>query len=683
MWVSRGIGDEAYEPGVTLLGEAPLRYVTARNVMLCAVLFAAACGDADESGSADEGRCTPGETVCNGMSGFAVCQDDGIFGPQTLCAADAECREGACRAVAATQEFCEPCSSNAQCDNGLCYGKDRAKEWCIVPCTDDGDCEPTARCLPVSNGQGAFWDTYCVPKELSCQVPPRGDVGAACARNQECISELCVEGRCSQLCERGLDCPSGFSCVPQGQGADVVSSCRAEDRGGAVGETCDPTGGGGDCASGLCVDGTDGGAATCTQICTEDSDCPGDARCAPAEIPSPDAPTLTASVCRRPLTPSCKPTNGGVELCDTLDNDCDDQVDEGGVCDARSAVVTTVNLGTVELAGTGQTSTLFEMVLPDDVVSFTIVAEGLGASFGQLAALIDPTGANVIEQMKPYAFDDTLAVQVPNSSDIPLRGGRWQFALVNFFAQTTAEVSVIVKTGALEVEHDAKLNVFFAGTQVDARSAPTDPAFQELTREVAEVYRRAGVRLDTEDVGYYDVANPEFAFIDTTDGFDSELRRLFAESAIADDDGRINVFFVRTISSGTPGFITLGVAGGIPGPPGVNGTRSSGVVVGLDSFGANSLPRRITEIAGVWAHEMGHFMGLFHTSEQTGRSFDPLPDTPECPESADGDGDGFVLARECGAERGASNLMFWEANPLAQDISADQSEVLRRNPLSK
>ena len=98
------------------------------------------------------------------------------------------------------------------------------------------------------------------------------------------------------------------------------------------------------------------------------------------------------------------------------------------------------------------------------------------------------------------------------------------------------------------------------------------------------------------------------------------------------------------------------------------------------------------------AHEVGHYLGLFHATERTGSTpssptnfvnVDPIPDTPECLLTVDqppsGDGDLSVDPTECGVAGGARNLMFWTQGPdslgARDQISADQAFVLVRNPL--
>ena len=91
------------------------------------------------------------------------------------------------------------------------------------------------------------------------------------------------------------------------------------------------------------------------------------------------------------------------------------------------------------------------------------------------------------------------------------------------------------------------------------------------------------------------------------------------------------------------------------------------------------------------AHEMGHQLGLFHTTEDKGTIFDILSDTQECPKSSqDDNGDGFVSAEECDGF-GGDNLMFWttwsfasrSAGKKQETLSSHQQHVLKHSPIAK
>src|SRR5205814_1494145 len=106
----------------------------------------------------------------------------------------------------------------------------------------------------------------------------------------------------------------------------------------------------------------------------------------------------------------------------------------------------------------------------------------------------------------------------------------------------------------------------------------------------------------------------------------------------------MNLFLVQGLHDPNPSTsgTIVGIDGTIPGPSSFNGTVQSGAVVSMaDLFstfsgtcpiGSYDLCRSGADLtAFIAAHETGHFLGLFHTSEQECDVFDPLSDTLKCP----------------------------------------------------
>ena len=168
--------------------------------------------------------------------------------------------------------------------------------------------------------------------------------------------------------------------------------------------------------------------------------------------------------------------------------------------------------------------------------------------------------------------------------------------------------------------------------------------------------------------GVEDAGAGGFVRIKLRYGVYAELPDLFRLSAGASNSA-INLFFVGDIElSGE--FDKEALSGGTPGPMGMHGTGSSGIAISTDMMLAANDP---VSLGRTLAHEIGHFLGLFHTSEQDGRVFDPLPDTPECPtEMAAGD----VLQPEDCEGAGNDNLMFW-AKSESSALTGDQQDILR------
>ncbi|HIJ83515.1 MAG TPA: hypothetical protein HPQ00_04835 [Magnetococcales bacterium] len=145
----------------------------------------------------------------------------------------------------------------------------------------------------------------------------------------------------------------------------------------------------------------------------------------------------------------------------------------------------------------------------------------------------------------------------------------------------------------------------------------------------------------------------------------------------------VNIFFVDDFND----YGALGIAAAIPGSMGLAGGHN-GILIGL-------APHRVGGVVDsnfmgeTAAHEMGHFLGLFHTTESTGTPHDPLQDTPECPSSRDANKSGILELEEC-AGLGAENLMFWTpftswagVRSAQEGLTSDQKTILRYAPIAQ
>ena len=202
------------------------------------------------------------------------------------------------------------------------------------------------------------------------------------------------------------------------------------------------------------------------------------------------------------------------------------------------------------------------------------------------------------------------------------------------------------------------LNLHFTGAGgVTAATAPGDPVIEDMLAAIDRAYEAVGIRVG--DVRYYD-APEELQTIETMMGEDADLARLFRNSA-----GKplaLNLFFVDLIfdrsNPMTALGVILGVAGGIPGPPLSPGSPRSGVAIVIDPpFIADSV-----SVGTIAAHESGHYLGLYHTTEQplAGSIHDQIEDTPK---------------------NSGANLMYYTSDGSDPSLTEGQGFVMRRHAL--
>ena len=106
----------------------------------------------------------------------------------------------------------------------------------------------------------------------------------------------------------------------------------------------------------------------------------------------------------------------------------------------------------------------------------------------------------------------------------------------------------------------------------------------------------------------------------------------------------INIFLINSITSSGGSGTVVGIDGSLPGPV-VNGTPVSGVLVstfeilasmnasctaGADTCPVSQRDRNFWILQSATSHELGHYLGLQHTTESDATLHDATPDTPIC-----------------------------------------------------
>lgn len=267
------------------------------------------------------------------------------------------------------------------------------------------------------------------------------------------------------------------------------------------------------------------------------------------------------------------------------------------------------------------------------------------------------------------------AILVPNVPGVEATPGTWTVR-VRAWTQTgggftlpkktpykgTVSVTLALQPGPLTAFGRIDLNVFWSGAEgYTAASAAGDAKVQGWLQRYAELYAQVGLSVGA--VRHFDLPAGH-QVVEAMASDNSGFADLAALTASAPPG--LNLVMVREITSPFGGMgAVLGVSGGIPGPVAVPGAARSMVVVAFPDIPAGfGSPAKSHDVGLTIAHEGGHYLGLFHSSENDFGGFgpklhDPLPDTPE---------------------KDTTNLMYFDGGSGGAKLSAQQGAVLRTNP---
>jgi hypothetical protein len=321
---------------------------------------------------------------------------------------------------------------------------------------------------------------------------------------------------------------------------------------------------------------------------------------------------------------------------------------------------------------------MVDLVVPAGASSSTVVMQGGGDEILIQWTVLDPDGAQIYTWDDEYASDvrcfptdDVHTFMHPSSPLEPIREGTYQLEPTSGGGAVDTTLTAIHRMsgsgGLLAVAFH-----FVGVPGLDATTAPDHANFQIAVDEMDAILSGAGIVID--DITYEDVTTSvdELTIVGSDAGPNSELGRLLAMSG-SGMERRLHLFVVQGIDYG--GLEVVGQAGSAPGPAVIQGTSHSGIAI--SAIDLESDPT-ITGLAT--AHEIGHYLGLYHTTEKAGDGWDPLDDTPFCGPENDANADGYVAASECSG-LGGDNVMFWSPPSGSSDLTANQEYVMVRNPL--
>ena len=274
-----------------------------------------------------------------------------------------------------------------------------------------------------------------------------------------------------------------------------------------------------------------------------------------------------------------------------------------------------------------------EIEVGQHVGAFMVV--GSSGDYLAVSSVYDPAGDVVLDwydwyyqpnllTMAFWYLEGTTVLNWPiRAQDAPLTGGTWAVDLEVLEADGSYPM-----TGAIDVTVLLKEDADFSSGKLQARvvyasGMDSDPAVvQAVEAAVArwtEIYAAYGLRL----VVRYDSSDLDPRMPSPSAG-DSEIEAIAADTP----EGWITMLLGQTVGGS---FAILGESGNIPGA--LVPSPYSAVAIALNNhWGIDGVfSEAETRMMGnTMAHEVGHYLGLFHPVESTYDYWDALDDTMEC-----------------------------------------------------
>ena len=315
-------------------------------------------------------------------------------------------------------------------------------------------------------------------------------------------------------------------------------------------------------------------------------------------------------------------------------------------------------------------------VVPSDGISFILATFMDNNSVVAFYSLSDPDGTDILNsssalynlssgRLGGYGFASVL---IPHTPNFNAKAGTWTFK--NY---ANDRVKLSLRTGATPSAATITVQPYITGTTWSANDIAS------ALSVMSNIYNKNGITLSLKDP----ITISESQYATVSSSFTDSITSALVSQGSKDT---VNLFFVEDQPSNE--IALLGVSAGLPGTMGISSSWN-GVINYLSAHATGSTLNNqlLGETA---AHEMGHWLGLFHTTEANGTSFDPLSDTAQCVISRDSDSNGKVYPEECEGY-GADNLMFWTAwlsssqaaGKKQEDLSSEQQYVLKYSPIAR
>ena len=316
--------------------------------------------------------------------------------------------------------------------------------------------------------------------------------------------------------------------------------------------------------------------------------------------------------------------------------------------------------------------------MPSDGISFllSVLKDKNGTT--KFFSLSDPDGTDILSSSSTPTLNGVASgslganryanVLVPQSPSFSAEAGTWSFV-----ANNNDRVKLALRSGNAPTSTTIVVQPYITGTTWSAGDISVALIIMK------RIYSKNGITLTVKST--ITISDTQYATVSKT-FTDTTTSALLSQGST---DG-VNLFFVQDQLEKTS---FLGKAAGIPGSMGIANSWNGVLIFLIPHASGTMLDAQL--LGETAAHEMGHQLGLFHTTESGGNQFDILSDTLECQKSTqNNNSDWKVSAEEC-ESYGAENVMFWtswssssrSAGKKQEVLCNQQQEVLKYSPLAK
>jgi hypothetical protein len=597
----------------------------------CSNIFGAECLSVDGGGPLCFENCSelrPCRTgyECLAVGADQVCLPSGLGDTYSAagtigapCGNGAECASGTCL-TNFVDGYCSAtgCTSSSECGDGsICVqlSESVTDTACLKSCTAANGCRFGYECFALDAA-----DSVCAPSDAATQSPVRNPNGVAdgspCSADINCKGGTCIRGATSSEFPGGY-CTS-LDCAELGGDS---AGCNA------------PTGRSTSCR-------TISGSSACYLSCGQDSDCragydcigagTGDGYCGTAGQTSPTAPTAPD-------------TGGGINVV------CQSTSISGGRALTFDIAASSVAFAVVPYSQA-------DLVAP----SRLLLPNGqVGANFATDHAFMT-VNAGILQTVAPVVFP-----AAPQFQNIVQQGGGRYTLEIN-----TSDDSPCYYVLQKSVEGSKiDMNIYLVGVNgITAANAAQNAGMRTMLDTMRRIYSKEGVTIRT--VRYFDVSGTDrerYRIVRNINDCYGLVSLSRAPGPTLAEKLSVNVFLIQGFQVAEAEGL-LGLSLGAPGVPGVHGNEGAGLV-----FTSEYLSSRADMTGQTLAHEVGHFLGLRHTTEHGGTEADPIQDTPVCSNPDRG--------TSC---PDATNFMFpFSLGNTQEGISDGQGFALRRTLLTQ